>query len=95
MRRRTNYRFGIRPPIFSPTVQWGRNRLPGSNGETFAGRGLTVASVAGFNETDAVDSRAVCVTRAKRLVLDPAYPSRETLERVAGLLAQWLNDHAA
>lgn len=95
MRRRTNYRFGTRPSVFSTTVQRGRNSLRGSKGETFADRDLALASIVPFNETSTVDSRTVAVLRAKQLVLDPAYPSRETLERVAGLLAQWLNDHAA
>ena len=82
MRRRTNYRFEVRPSLSSLTTPRGGNLSGGYDG-TFAGR-----------EIDC-ESGALAIARAKQLVLDPAYPSRETLERVAGLLAQWLHDHAA
>ena len=94
MHRRTNHHFGIRPSIPSRSVQRGRVRLPVANDMTFAGRGVVQSGVASLNETSTFESRAVSVARAKLLVRDPAFPSRETLEKVAQSLAKWLNDHA-
>ncbi len=71
------------------------NRSLSTTGTTAAGKVANNATAADFGESDRLkaaldntaDVRAEQVAKAKTLAADPNYPSREQLEKLAGLLA--------